>query len=369
MTTTKTKATATAVRTSARRTTASSRTTSGTTRTTSSSQCTTSTPMTTLTSTIAWCTSCVESVHRAHCFTPDDDTGHLMAQVLSNHIVISMSSMTRSLWLDLSHLPLLVLLALLRLLPLSRAVPWARQPDRHGKSAPLRRRREWGHPELFHLSHKTWGTRICCRLRSVNAHDQQKDWVMLKWILWRNRAVLTANGELQTHEEATVYVKELDIILSMKVLENTPAVLSLGKLCDENGYSYELINGQKPHLIWNGIRIQCNTENFVSDRGSRLVNKFFLQFSTFNFNDTFKTGESLFYIFFKLVFVTDYSNIKWQWDLEKERIKVKLILLQCLCQVQMLMIELGNPLFAVKPITSKPKPSQNSQKQIKRRPW
>ena len=75
--------------------------------------------------------------------------------------------------------------------------------------------------------------------------------------------VITANGEVQTHEEATVYVKELDIFLIMKVLENTPAVLSLGKLCDENGYSYEWINGQKPHLIKNGIRIQCNTENFV----------------------------------------------------------------------------------------------------------
>ena len=49
----------------------------------------------------------------------------------------------------------------------------------------------------------------------------------------------------------------------MKVLENTPAVLSLGKLCDENGYSYERINGQKPHLIKDGIRIICNTENFV----------------------------------------------------------------------------------------------------------
>ena len=75
--------------------------------------------------------------------------------------------------------------------------------------------------------------------------------------------VITANGEVQTHEEATVYVKELDKFLTMKVLENTPAVLSLGKLCDENGYSYEWINGQKPHLIKNGIRIQCNTENFV----------------------------------------------------------------------------------------------------------
>ena len=69
-----------------RRTTASSQTTTGTTRTTSSSQCTTSTPMTTLTSTIAWCTSCVESAHSAHCSTLDDDTAHLMAQVLSSHI-------------------------------------------------------------------------------------------------------------------------------------------------------------------------------------------------------------------------------------------------------------------------------------------
>ena len=76
--------------------------------------------------------------------------------------------------------------------------------------------------------------------------------------------VITANGEVQTHEEATVYVKELDILLTMKVLENTPAVLSLGKLCDEKGYSYEWINGQKPHhsLQHGELRSYC---------GSRLV--------------------------------------------------------------------------------------------------
>ena len=75
--------------------------------------------------------------------------------------------------------------------------------------------------------------------------------------------VITANGEVQTHEEAIVYVKEFDIFLTLKVLDNTPAVLSLGKLCDENGYSYEWINGQKPHLFKDWIRIICNTENFV----------------------------------------------------------------------------------------------------------
>ena len=41
--------------------------------------------------------------------------------------------------------------------------------------------------------------------------------------------VITANGEVQTHEEAILYVKELDIFLSMKVLENTPAVLSIAR--------------------------------------------------------------------------------------------------------------------------------------------
>ena len=74
--------------------------------------------------------------------------------------------------------------------------------------------------------------------------------------------VITANGEVQTHKEAIVYVRELDIFLTLTVLDNSPAVLSLGKLCDENGYSYEWINGQKPHLIKDRIRIICNTENF-----------------------------------------------------------------------------------------------------------
>ena len=76
--------------------------------------------------------------------------------------------------------------------------------------------------------------------------------------------VMTANAEVQTQEEATVYVKELDIFLTVKVLQSTPAVLSFGKLCDENGFPYQWINGQKTHLIKNGIRIQCNTENFVA---------------------------------------------------------------------------------------------------------
>ena len=61
--------------------------------------------------------------------------------------------------------------------------------------------------------------------------------------------VVMVKGEVQTHEEAKVYVKELGKFLTVKVLENAPAVLSLGKLCDEHGYSYQWINSQKSYLI------------------------------------------------------------------------------------------------------------------------
>ena len=49
--------------------------------------------------------------------------------------------------------------------------------------------------------------------------------------------VITANAEVQTHEEAIVYVKELDIFLTTKVLDNTPAVLSLGNFAMKTGIS------------------------------------------------------------------------------------------------------------------------------------
>ena len=59
--------------------------------------------------------------------------------------------------------------------------------------------------------------------------------------------VVTANGEVQTKEEATVYVKELDLFVTVMLLEDTPAVLSLGNLCEDHGHSYHWTIGQKPH--------------------------------------------------------------------------------------------------------------------------
>ena len=45
---------------------------------------------------------------------------------------------------------------------------------------------------------------------------------------------MTANGEVQTREEATEFVKELDLFVTVMLLEETPAVLPLGKLSWEN---------------------------------------------------------------------------------------------------------------------------------------
>ncbi len=75
--------------------------------------------------------------------------------------------------------------------------------------------------------------------------------------------VITANGEVPTHEEATVYVKELDIFLTVKVLENMPAVLSQGKAFSMNTDTHTNGSTAENHISLNGFRIQCNTENFV----------------------------------------------------------------------------------------------------------
>ena len=47
--------------------------------------------------------------------------------------------------------------------------------------------------------------------------------------------VMTANGEARTNEEATVYVKQLDLFVTVMLLQETPAVLSLGNSAKNMG--------------------------------------------------------------------------------------------------------------------------------------
>ena len=52
----------------------------------------------------------------------------------------------------------------------------------------------------------------------------------------RPTTVITANGSMNATEEAMVYVKDLDMFVTVQLLKDTPAVLSLDKLCEENSF-------------------------------------------------------------------------------------------------------------------------------------
>ena len=46
--------------------------------------------------------------------------------------------------------------------------------------------------------------------------------------------VTTANGEVQTFEEAQMDVHDLGLFVTVQLLDETPAFLSLGKLCEDH---------------------------------------------------------------------------------------------------------------------------------------
>ena len=102
---------------------------------------------------------------------------------------------------------------------------------------------EWVFPGC---GNRAGGKRVCCGFRSCGDTSRIPTTVM------------TANGEVQTREEATEDIKELDLFVTVMLLEETPAVLSLGKLCEDHGFSYRWTSGQKPHLTKNGKRTDCN---------------------------------------------------------------------------------------------------------------
>ena len=50
---------------------------------------------------------------------------------------------------------------------------------------------------------------------------------------------MTANGRVETTEEATVYIKDLDIFVCANLVDDSPAVLSLEMLCEAMGFLYQ----------------------------------------------------------------------------------------------------------------------------------
>ena len=117
------------------------------------------------------------------------------------------------------------------------------------------------------IHNKTGGKRICSRFRRISAHVEQERPELSRLPnckgLQKSDDGCYSQGRNAKKEEATVYVKQLDLFLTIKLLEDAPAVLPLGKLCEDHGYSYHWTRGQKPQLIKNDRRIKCNTANHV----------------------------------------------------------------------------------------------------------
>ena len=77
------------------------------------------------------------------------------------------------------------------------------------------------------------------------------------------RDIQTANGIVVSDTEAKVYIKELGAYLGVHLVKDSPAVLSLGSLCDEHGCSYSWLPGETPRLSRGKKVIECSIENFV----------------------------------------------------------------------------------------------------------
>ena len=58
--------------------------------------------------------------------------------------------------------------------------------------------------------------------------------------------IMTAIGKVEPTEEATLYVNDLDVFVTVMLLGDSPAVPSLGKVCEEMRESHEWKEGESP---------------------------------------------------------------------------------------------------------------------------
>ena len=65
---------------------------------------------------------------------------------------------------------------------------------------------------------------------------------------------MTSNDTTHTNEKGTVCA--LNMFVQVQFFRESPAVLSLGELCEENGYSHEWYPGQPSYL-------KCKTDNHI----------------------------------------------------------------------------------------------------------
>ena len=125
---------------------------------------------------------------------------------------------------------------------------WAMHPQRcagNGTKCPQVRRKGQRHILLNFRSlvmfDQTQGKRICGRFRSIIAHAEQEDLSSADAVgVSRNlTTVITANGEVQTNEEATVHFRDLEWFAQVIFISVTPMLqkLRIGLKKRRNGKS------------------------------------------------------------------------------------------------------------------------------------
>ena len=92
---------------------------------------------------------------------------------------------------------------------------------------------------------------------------------------------------MQTNEEATVHVKDLDLFVTVQLLEDTPPVLPLGQLCEDHGVFLRAEVGQKTTPYQKSQKDTLQHRKLRADSRSRTVEWHF----------EFQYGTATYYIF------------------------------------------------------------------------
>ena len=76
--------------------------------------------------------------------------------------------------------------------------------------------------------------------------------------------ILNANGLIYVDWECQVYIKVQSLWAWAKLAnEDSPAILSLGRLCHEMGYDNIWSACKQPVLVKDGVEYICETENYL----------------------------------------------------------------------------------------------------------
>ena len=117
------------------------------------------------------------------------------------------------------------------------------------------------------VNKRAGGKIVCIGFRSEYAQASKRDLNSAELETMRTSrnptTVMTANGEVQTREEASVYISENWTYSSqLCFLKKLPQFFLSGSSARIMGACH-WTSGQKPHLTKKGKRIDCNTSNYV----------------------------------------------------------------------------------------------------------